>query len=248
MHAIRSGLRTGLCATLALAALTACATPAHATGTQFATFTQTTGSPFAFVVADNNQSATFNASTAVTFNFTAASGLDTSNRAANLSLTSQTNAPATAMAIPGDGTFLDQPMNGLGLTSPVVNTLKITDASSRNLVTMTFTGDIAGIEGSSNASLSGDTANGNVVTFTSDFLSFTPGGSFLIGLPTVNPSLNKGSTFLSNFVTDALGSFSGLLNPAVPEPASVTMFGAGMAATAVVAVRRRKRRAGATGA
>jgi len=224
----------GLGLSLAVAAVLAAAAPAHATGVQFATFTQTTGSPFSF--SNNATAATFSttAATNINFAFTAASGQDTSARSATLSLSSTTTATARSATF-GGSTFVDQNINGAN------NVLSIRDnATGRNLLTLTFTGDITGQAGSSNANLAGDSAVGNTVTYTSDFVSLGSTGSFLIGLPTIAPPLSAvPGSFLTSFITDALGSFSDTSVAAVPQPASVAMFGTGLVATALLLARRR---------
>ena len=143
------------------------------------------------------------------------------------------------------------PINGL-------NSIKIYDGSNKNYLSATFTGDITGQMGSSNALFSGDTQSGNIVNYSSAFVNFASGASFLIGLPTVtltdprNPpapgsqGLQLGlNSVLANFTTNAQGSFSALL--AVPVPTSAVMFSTGLVVTAALS-RFRKPRASKTAA
>lgn len=209
------------------------AAPAKAAGVQFATFSQTVGTPFNFVNNATFGALSFSVAAQTKFNFTAATGLDISDRDATIVMSGSTNAAAT-----NAGGFLIQPING------AVNSISIIENSTgKNLLTMTFTGAITGQSGSSNASLGGDTASGNTVVYSSDYLSFsgTP-ASYLISLPTVTPALSITGNFLTSFVSNAQGSFSGTIS-AVPAPTSAALFGTGMVATAVLSRRRRKRMA-----
>jgi len=233
---------------LALAVLSATA-PAHATGIQFAVFQQlpTDKNPYVFT-NNGNGTGTFTATTQVLFNFTSASGVaDTSIHTLNLQLSATTNIAGAKL-----GNLIDQSMNGQPPPSGL-NTLRVFDASNQNYLTMSFTGDITGQTGSANATFAGDTQAGNFVNFSSAFVNFTSGASFLIGLPTVtltdtrNPpppgsqGLQLGvNSILASFTTNAQGSFSA--NLAVPVPTSAIMFGTGLAATAVLS-RFRTRRA-----
>ena len=224
--------------------------PAHATGIQFAVFQQlpTDKNPYTFT---NNGDGTgkFTATTQVNFQFTTASGVaDTSFHTLTLELSASTSVAAIKA-----GNILDQAMNG---QPPIngLNSLKIYDANHVNYLSMTFTGDISGQMGSANALFSGDTQSGNIVNYSSAFVNFASGASFLIGLPTVtltdprNPpapgsqGLQLGlNNLLANFTTNAQGSFSA--NIAVPVPTSVVMFGSGLAATAALSGWRKRRAA-----
>ncbi len=232
---------------LALAVLSATA-PAHATGIQFAVFQQLPTDKNPYVFTNNGDgTGTFTTKTQVLFNFTSASGVaDTSIHTLTLELNATTNIAAVKA-----GNILDQTMNGQPPAGGL-NSLKVYDAANKNYLTMTFTGDITGQVGSANAHFDGDTQGGNVVNYSSAFVNFLSGASFLIGLPTVtltdlrNPPLpgSQGlqlgvNSVLASFTSNAQGSFSA--NLAVPVPTSAVMFGTGLAATAVLA-RLRKRR------
>jgi len=230
-------------ASLALAALAIAAqSPAQAAPAPFAQFTQAqNGTPFQF--SNNTTNGTLgitSVTTPVNFNFV--SGPDTSSHAATLSLTAVTNAPATSTPIAGSN-FLDQAVNGAG--NPNSDVLTITDnATGKILLSMVFTGDIAGFQNDSTGQLSGNTARGNTVTFSSDFGTFAAGAnSYALGLTSINPVLSIGpGGFLNSFVSSLSGSFRSSFQPAgaVPEPASVAMFGTGLFATAVLASQRKR--------
>jgi hypothetical protein len=102
---------------------------------------------------------------------------------------------------------------------------------------MTFTGDILGRAGGPNAQLAGADTNGQTVTFTSDYLNFTPpGNSYALSLAAMNPALSIGpGGFLSSFVADITGQFTGNATPSVPEPATL-----GLLALAPFALLRRR--------
>lgn len=244
------GLRWTLGVFAALMALTA-GSQAHATGIQFAVFQQLPNSANPYTFTNNaNGSATFSGSTQVLFNFTAQSGVaDTSQHTLTLTI----NATTTLAAVKS-GSILDQTMNGQPGPVGHLNSLTLSDGT-HNYLTMSFNGDIYGNQGTVNATFSGDTLAGNTVTYSSDYLNFSSGASFLIGLPTVTlvnpgpnpnppPALLQGlqlgfGGLLDSFTTNAQGSFSA--NLSVPVPTSAVMFGTGLAATVVLS-RLRKRR------
>lgn len=229
---VSGGSRRWFVASLALAALMMGGTvPARAAAVQFATFSQTLGNPFQFSNLGGVATTTFAAAAQTKFNFTLATGLSTADRDATIIMSGST----TAVAISAAG-FVFQPING------AVNSIQIIENSTgKNLLTMLFNGTIAGMAGTTNASLAGDTVTGNTVSYTSDYLTF--GGnpaSYLIGLPTVTPALGITGSFLTSFVSNAQGSFSGTFN-AVPAPTSIAMFGTGIFATLALARRRNRK-------
>jgi|GEM_PF-1292250 len=94
---------------------------------------------------------------------------------ATISMTSSTvSAAATAFG----GTFADEPITGA--VAGVTDTIKITRATPAsegggartNLLTITFTGNLAGAIGGTTPSLAADTALSDTVIYSSDFLSF----------------------------------------------------------------------------
>lgn len=203
------------------------ASPAFA-GFQFAAFTLAdSNQPFSFV-NNSGTSATFGVSAQVNFDFTAATGLSTADRAATLTLTGSTTTPASA---PG-GSQVNQPLSAQA-------TLSITEnGTGKSLLAAHLTGDIVGKIGSSSASLAGSDKTGQVVDFSSDFGTFTtPGNSYDLNLDALSPTLNSGlGGFLESFVANVSGEFSADFeaNPSVtplvvsvPEPASGTLLATG---------------------
>jgi len=227
--------RRWLGAALAFAAV-ALATPAFAAPVDFATFNQPNVglSPFSFT---NNGGVSgtiaYNPAVQVNFNFTSATGLSTVDRAASVTISPGPSTFTPAVSIGG---FLDQPLNNLPQ-------LKFTEiGTGKNLLTMTFTGDIVGRPGASVGSITGDDMTGQVVIFTSDYLTFnTPGNSYVLSLQSISPTLSLGAGgFLSSFTANIGGQFRANI-VAVPQPTSVAMFGTGLVATAIVARRQRRR-------
>ncbi len=245
------GLSRKLGVFAALLILTAAA-PAHATGIQFGVFEELPNSANPYTFTNNGDgTASFTGSTQVLFNFTDQSGAaDTSQHTLTLTI----NATTTLAAVKA-GSILDETING---QPPVghLNSLTITDGT-HNYLTMSFNGDIFGNQGTVNAAFSGDTMAGNTVTYSSDYLNFAGGGSFLIGLPTVTltnpgpnpnppPALLQGlqlgfGGLLDSFTTTAQGSFSA--NLSVPVPTSAVMFGTGLGAMVVLSRWRSRRSA-----
>jgi hypothetical protein len=228
----------------------AAATPARATGIQFAVFQQLPNAANPYTFTNNGDgTASFTGSSQVLFNFTSQSGADTTQHTLTLTINATTTLPGMKL-----GSLLDQTMNGQPGPVGHLNTLTVTDGT-HNYLTMNFNGDIFGSQGTANATFSGDTQGGNSVTYSSDFLSFSTGSSFLIGLPTVTlinpgPNPNPPPAFLQglqlgfgglldSFTTNAQGSFSA--NLSVPVPTSAVMFGTGLAATVVLSGLRKRR-------
>jgi hypothetical protein len=233
------GARRWLVASLAVVALLAAA-PAHAAPIQFAQFNEIAATqPFSFTNNGSSGTISYSSATQITFNFTAATGLSTADRTATLSFSSLLPGPSTFTPATGVG-VLDQQ-----ITQPTV--LKITEVGGpnpgANLLTMTFTGDIVGRTGGSNASLAGGDNTGQLVQYTSDFLTFTqPGNSYLLGLSTITPTLSIGAgNFLASFIANIQGAFTGNVVAGVPAPTSVAMFGTGIVAASVLTLRQRKR-------
>jgi len=235
-----------LSAPIALAVLALSQASADAAAVTFAQFTQAgPGTPFAFVNQTTfGQAGIVGFSTPVNFNFTLASGLSTVTRAATLTLTAVTNAPASS-AVLGGSTFIDQPINGNNPSNPADVLTIVENSTGKTLLSLTFTGDIVGKMNDPSASLTGSTdpaAGNNMVNYSSAFLNFGPGvNSYLLGLTSDNPALSIGpGGFLNSFVGSIGGSFSATVVAAVPEPASLAMFGTGLIATAVLASQRKR--------
>jgi len=195
--------------------------------------------PFTFT-NNGGTSATIGAlNVPVTFNFTAATGLSTANRAAFLSV-SPVGGSSTVQPAVTAGSLVDQPIS---LTDRLTLTSGM-NGTGTNFLTMTFTGDITGLLGGPGASLLGADNNPSaprIVTYTSDFGTFvppTPGNSYNLSLQDITPALAIGpGGFLSSFASNVNGQFSGNF---VPEPASVVLAGIAMIAAGGLAARRKR--------
>lgn len=201
----------------------------EATPYQFAQFSSPNGGkPFTFT---NNGGASADigaVNVPVTFNFTAATGLSTADRAAFLNIspvTISSNQPAVAA-----GPLVDQPIN---LTDRLTLTSGM-NGTGTNFLTMIFTGDITGFLGGPGGSLLGadnNASNPRVVTYTSDFGTFVPpGNSYNLALQDITPALSIGAGgFLNSSVANVTGQFSANF-VVVPEPSSIVLCGLGIIA------------------
>jgi hypothetical protein len=227
-------LGSALVASLVVAAL-AVAAPAQAAPVQFANFNIINANqPFSWT--DNVTSGTMSAVANVTFDFTAQSGLPTTDHLGTLNIFSTGGGPATFTPASGGVADVQTLSNQL--------TLKITEnGTGKNLLTMLFTGNMVGVDGGADASVAGSDSRGDQVTFSSDFGSFTqPGSSYLLGLNTLTTPFTIGpGGFINSFLSNVNGQFSANFN-AVPAPSSVVMYGTGLAATLVVGHRVRRKR------
>lgn len=216
-----------------LVALLGLASSAGAAAFNFATFNEVSGArPFSFTNNTTSASLGYNTTVPVLFDFTNPTGLSTADRPATLTInTNSSNSPATV-----NGSLLDESIN-------IATTLHITETSTgKNLLTMTFTGDLDGPSAGPNAQITGadnNSSNPRTVTFTSDYLTFTaPGNSYTLSLSSLSPVLSIGpGGFLNSFAADINGSFSG---NAVPEPAILSA----LAVAGASLLRRRRALAG----
>jgi hypothetical protein len=174
----------------------------------------------------------------VIFNFTAQSGLSTADRSAILTINPPGTLPTLLPAIVG-GSLLDQPIHPTNFSI-------IESGTGKNLLTMLSTnGDLVGLNGSSNASLSGAATN----VFSTDFGTFGTSSSenFNFGLATTSVPLSAGpGGFLNSFISNVNGQFSvdsAGFTPNVPEPASAALFGIGLLIIAGLARRKTGRTA-----
>ena len=175
--------------------------------------------------------------------------------AANFTLlASVTGEAASVFSIPGAGTFVVEPkINGsFSFTSTADITIgSTTYGAGANLLTGYFTnGTIAGARNGTSGAFSSTTTGGASITYTSDFLNFTPtvDRDFAISLTSITLPLNAAAfasltptKALRSFRANSTGSFSTdpapLVN-AVPEPTTWAMLVAGFGLVGAAARRR----------
>jgi hypothetical protein len=170
---------------------------------------------------------------------------------ATISMTSSTKNPITLFS---DGSTSEK-ISGLGQVVDVLTITRDTAAaegagSRTNLLTMVFTGKLSGDIGGDTPSLSGGTALGNTVTFSSDFVSFADATqedfdlAFSSWVPdglTASPTDN----FYNTASSASAGTFDfGVLSVSVPEPTSLPLIAAGALVLLGRRIRRGKRGAG----
>jgi hypothetical protein len=200
----------------------------------FAEFDEAGGTnPFTFT--NGGTSASFSAATQVNFQFLLP-GDPLGLQAATMTLTS-TAVTQSQVAFLGPFELMDQPIDG------ATNTLTFTrNSDGANLLTVSFTGDITGFYNDVSAALSGDTASGNTVTYTSDFINFsaTTDRSLQLQLSGIDPAFTQNSDgFADNFTATATGGFSatGFSVTPVPEPGT-WLFGGALLGACIIARRR----------
>jgi len=191
----------------------------------------------------------------ISFTFLAGAGLLpadlTGIQDATISMTSSTLSTATTAF---GGTFADQPITGLG---SVVDTIKIIRTSSANegagsrtnLLTVTFTGNLDGAVGGTTPSLNANSALGDTVTYSSDFLSFAQSTQQDFNLafsswdPLVTPPSGLGinpDNYFNSATAAAAGTFDFAGSATViPEPAMLQTLVLG--GLVVLAGRSRRR-------
>lgn len=219
----------------ALAALIvwlASAVPARAEIVQFARFDLTDGLPFTF--SYRNPDATLTASTGVDFYYVNIGGVPLDRQAATLTLTASTTAAAS-----DQGAFSVQPIDQLGTLSI------IRDSDHANLLSVSFTGVLAGVRGTNNLTLNAAQANGTIVAFSSDViptatLALMVQHSMQLSLQPVTPLLgvDSGTGFLNDFRSNGMGMFVATI---VPEPGSLALTSCGVGTCLLVFLRRPRR-------
>ena len=216
------------------------------------TFAQVTESgtladPNAYAYLDNGSalggelgtdiSGVFGAAVAANFTYLSGAGVLpvdlTGVQNATISMTSSTKSPVTQFS---DGSASEK-ITGAGQMVDVLSITRDTPAaegggSRTNLLTMTFTGKLRGDLGGSTPNLSGNSALGDTVTFSSDFLSFANAAqedynlAFTSWVPN-GLSVDAGDNLFNTAVAASAGTFDfGVLSVSVPEPNMLPLFGA----------------------
>lgn len=212
----------------------------------------TTGNPNLFSYTehggDGGATASLTAvSVPVSFSYVGIPGLPadlSGNVAATLTLTTTTNQPAVSLM----GVIDDQQF-------PTVSTLTITkdtpaaegSGSQDVLLSMNFNGQLFATPGGSVAQLTGQTAVGNSITYSSDFLSFTnsPPQDFAVSLSSWVSSGDSGPVevdsqtgFFNSATAAGVGTFDTSVGSTTffPEPTSLSILALG----AIPMLRRRR--------
>jgi len=246
------------CFVLAAIAGFAWAPQAQAQLTNFANYNQKTDDPYTYT--DHTTYATFATSPFLAnFNYTNIVGLPadlSGTQDATVTLTSQTKTsinPVVGANVVGRSN--DQYFDGTGLTT-ITQTLTITrttpaaegSGTRTNLLSVVFTGDLAGRNGGFTASFAGDTILGDTVQFTSDFLDFSnqTQDDLSIELTLLTALTQNADHNFNNFRGSGTGSFAGNPAPTVqglPEPSTLALGCVGVLCAIGYGLRKRSRRA-----
>ncbi len=174
---------------------------------------------------------------------------------ATMTMTVSTTAPVVTGF---GGTVGSQLINGGGQLQDVIHFTRNTPAAEGNgahinLLTITFTAQLSGTLGGNTASLTADTLTGYSISYSSDFLSFSPnsGANFNIALTswqtpfsaltTIAPLSIDDATQNFNIATAAgAGSFAGVPSISIPEPGSFVLAMIGLGLLGLAGRRRRQ--------
>ena len=245
-HATRSprlwALALGLAATLG-------ATGAQAQSVTFAQFKEADNSPVGLFAFNNNAggSALTVTNAAVVFDFlNGIAGAPVGDQAAILNMLSPVSGIATTSGT-APKVSVDQPL-GTGF----ISFRRVSD--NKNLLTVSFSGDLKGVINGHGASVQGSSDVGDTVIFSSDFLDFskTQSRTLALSLSGINPALGiNANGYLNSFTGDGTGTFSSTPAPnpsAVPQPASLVLLSLGLGLLGLPACRAARRRKAAVAA
>jgi MYXO-CTERM domain-containing protein len=171
---------------------------------------------------------------------------------ATMTMTASTTAPVVTGF---GGTVGSQLFDGKGELQNIIQFTRNTPAAEgngtrTNLLTVTFTAQLTGMLGGETASLTADTLTGYSISYSSDFLSFSPNlqANFNIALTSWQMLFAlASSTALSvddatqNFSTGTAagaGSFAGVPSVSIPEPSSLLLALLGLGLLGLVGRRR----------
>lgn len=248
---------------MTLGFLASCVTASQAASVTFASYQQQSPSTTGFTLSGASSGGTLRATDGgpggslpvlFTFGALAPNSLINQQVLANLTFTAATSGTA-APTQGGQGS--SQPFNTVtfqftSASNQTINGQAV--AAGANLLTGTsgFStgpgGTLAGTNNGTSATFSGsDVTAGsplffNTVTFTSQFITFTPGqNAFAYSFSGVNPSFTTGGTFPAQFINSFTASSTGTFSTsAVPEPGSVALL-VGMGVTGASFLARRRR-------
>jgi len=226
------------CALMAAALVPAIAGP-------FATFNQTGSNPNPWVFTNTGATSTFtvvSGSIPVDFTYSVANGYGATglNIPATLTFSASVAAKATSATL-GVTTYDEQDM--------VLNSLVITADTPvgglSNLLTVSGTGAIVGVNGGTTPAFAGDSSVGQIVNMSSDFLTFAGFESFNLAyvLTSAAPLHIQGNSYLRTFHASGTGNFSAAQATfGVPEPSTnaAFLFG-GLALLGLIAFGRKTR-------
>jgi hypothetical protein len=218
--------------------------------TTFAQFVES--SPNHDIIGTNNGGTSFslsniNGGVPVNFFYSNINGLDPQligSQAATLTISGSTTMPATSGG--GNITQTFTPSSLVTVTILRNTPATVGNGTRRDLLTVTFSGDLFGGAGGNQASFNSSTP-GDTVTFASDFLDFTgtTARSSALAFSSVNPSFSLGAgNFVASFTADMAGTYSSNPPPVVtvPEPATVIVLLAASGITCVAVLHRRRKR------
>jgi len=245
---------------------------AASTPVTFAQFVQATQSPNAnqFAYVDNGAASDADLTTEnngvlgvaipVTFTFLSFTGTLPADlmgpQQATITLTSSTTEAVQTAAVFGI-TLGHQQVFGNGSETDTLTIMRDSAAGEgtgarTDLLTMTFTGNLLGELGDTTPSLTGNTSDGNTVTYTSDFISIAPTGSddfnmaftswtTLASGAGLSMSALPGDSYFASATAAGTATFDSSITPvltSVPEPGVGAMaFGLGMM---TLTLRRRR--------